>query len=271
MEEIPKVIDIRNVIRNSNSGFFKSLPGFVITAIEKFIRQDDMNATIYRSHDKTGMPFVNGVLEGWHVKTEIKGRENIPSSGRYIFVSNHPLGAVDALTFLNAIHQFYPDVVTPSNEMLNLIKNIQPVLLGINVFGKSSRETAEKLNELFESDTQVMIFPSGEVSRRKKGIISDPVWHKTFITKAIQYKRDIIPVYISGRNSNLFYFISNLREFLGIKMFIESAFLPREMMNHGNSTVTLTFGKVIPCNTLTGVKTPQEWAQHVKKIVYELG
>jgi putative hemolysin len=270
MEEVPKVIDIRNVIRNSNSGFLKSLPGFIIIAIEKLICQDEMNATIYQHRDKSGIPFVKDILDGWKVKTEIRGTWNIPACGRHIFVSNHPLGAIDALSFLTAIYRFYPDVISPSNEMLNLIQNLQPVLLGINVFGKNSRETAEKLNELFESYTQVMIFPSGEVSRRKKGIISDPLWHKTFITKAVQYKRDIIPVHISGRNSNLFYFIANLRKILGIKMYIESAFLPREMMKQRNSTVILTFGKVIPYTSLTGEKTPQEWAQYIKDIVYKL-
>jgi putative hemolysin len=270
MEEVPKAIDIRNVIRNSNSGFFKSLPGFVITLIEKLIRQNEMNATIYQHRNKSGIPFINDVLEGWKVKTEIRGTWNIPACGRHIFVSNHPMGAIDALSFLSVIHRFFPDVVTPSNEMLNLIQNMQPVLLGINVFGKSSRETAERLNELFESNTQVMIFPSGEVSRRKKGIISDPEWHKTFVTKAVQYKRDIIPVHISGRNSNQFYSIANLREMLGIKMFIESAFLPREMMKQRNSTITLTFGKVVPYASLSGEKTPQEWAQHIKEIVYKL-
>jgi len=270
MEEVPKVIDIRNFIRNSNSGFFKLLPGFVITAIEKLIRQDEMNANIYRHRDKSGMAFINDVLEGWKIKIEIRGTWNIPACGRHIFVSNHPLGAVDALSFLHTIHRFFPDVISPSNEMLTLIQNLQPVLLGINVFGKNSKETVEKLNELFESNTQVMIFPSGEVSRRKKGIISDPEWHKTFVTKAVQYKRDIIPVHITGRNSNLFYFIANLRKMLGVKMFIESAFLPREMMKQRNVKVTLTFGKVIPYTSLSGEKTPHEWAQNIREIVYKL-
>ncbi len=271
MEEIPKAIDIRRMIRSSRSGFFRNLPGFVVRALEKLICQDEMNETIYRHREKTGIPFINDVLEGWNVKTIARGNENIPASGKYIFVSNHPLGAVDALSFLSAIARSFPDIVTPSNEMINYVTNMQPVLLGINVYGKNSRETAEKLNSLFESDKQVMMFPSGEVSRRKNGIISDPVWQKTFITKAVRYKRDILPVHISGRNSNLFYTVANLRTFLGIKMFIESVLLPREMVKQWNSTVTLTFGKVIPHTVFTNEKTHQEWAQFVKEIVYKLG
>jgi putative hemolysin len=270
MEEVAKVIDIRKVIRNSKSGFLKSLPGFLISAIEKLIHQDEMNATISKCRDKTGVPFINDVLEDWNVKIDVRKSENIPASGRYIFVANHSVGALDSLAFLSMIYRFYPDVVSPSNELFNYIPNLHPVILGINVFGKNTRETTEKLNLLFESDTQVMIFPSGEVSRRIKGIISDPLWQKTFITKAVQYKRDVIPVHISGRNSNLFYTVANFRKFFGIKMYIETILLPREMAKQRNSTVTLTIGEAIPYRTFTDAMTHHEWAQYVREAVYSI-
>jgi putative hemolysin len=154
--------------------------------------------------------------------------------------------------------------------MLGRIPNLRPLMLGINVFGMNTKETAVKLGELFSSETQVMIFPSGEVSRRKKGVIRDPLWQKTFVTKAIQHKRDIIPVHISGRNSDFFYCTANIRSFLGIKTYIETILLPREMMNQRNHPVTLTFGRPVPWQSLTGEKNHSEWAQYIKDIVYSL-
>jgi putative hemolysin len=115
-----------------------------------------------------------------------------------------------------------------------------------------------------------LIFPSGEVSRRKKGIICDSIWQKSFITKAVQHKRDIIPVHISGRNSNLFYNVANLRTFLGIKMYVETMLLPNEMMNQRNSTITVTIGKVFPYQTFTTEYSHLEWAQKIRSIVYSL-
>ena len=270
MEEVTRVIDIEKAFRSSDSKIFRSLPGFIINLIKRLIRQDELNATIYRSRHLAGVPFINDILEGWNVRVEIRNSENIPASGRFIFASNHPVGGIDALTFFSMVNNFFSDIKSPANQLLNQIPNLQTVMLGISVFGKNTKETAGKLQELFESDTQIIIFPSGEVSRRKKGIITDPVWQKTFITKAIQNNRDIIPVHISGRNSNLFYFVANLRKSLGIKMFIESALLPREMMIQRNSTVTLTIGKVIPWNTLTSERSHSEWAQNVKELVYKL-
>jgi putative hemolysin len=270
MENIPQVIDIRKAIRNSSSGLLKSLPGFVISLIEKLIWQDEMNAVIYRHRDKSGIPFLTDVLEEWKIEIRTRGESNIPSSGRFIFVANHPVGAIDALAFLKVISVHFPDIISPSNELLELITNLQPVLFGINVFGRNTRETTEKLNQLFGSDAQVMIFPAGEVSRRSKGVISDLVWQKSFISKAIQYKRDIIPVHISGRNSGFFYFVANLRKSLGIKMYIETLLLPREMMKQRNTSFTISFGTVIPWNTFTKERTHYEWAQKVRETVYEI-
>ena len=270
MEKVEKVIDIRKVIRSSNSGLLKSLPDFIIDPMEKLIHQEEMNTTIYKCREKSGVPFINDVLEDWNVEIIINGSSNVPASGRFIFVANHPLGAIDSLAFISMIYRFFPDVVSPSNELLISIPNLRPVILGINVFGKNTREVTAKLNALFESDIQVMIFPSGEVSRCKKGVISDPVWQKSFITKAIQHKRDIIPVHISGRNSSLFYIVANLRKILGIKTYIESILLPREMAKQRNSSVTLTIGKPIPYLTFTKEKTHLEWAQSVKENVYKL-
>lgn len=270
MGDIEKVIDIEKAISEGGNKFLRSLPPFAIKTVARIICQDEMNETIYRSRHLEGVPFIDDVLKGWNVKIEIRGSENIPSTGRFVFVSNHPVGAIDALTFFSLIYRHFRNVVSPSNELLYVIPNLRPLVFGLNVFGKNTRETALRLTELFDSDTQIMMFPSGEVSRRKKGVISDPVWQKTFITKAIQSKRDIIPVHISGRNSNLFYLIANMRKRLGIKMFIESALLPREMMRQRNTTFTLTVGKAIPFTELNDRMTHHEWAQQVKGLVYDL-
>jgi len=268
--EIEKTIDIKASFKKSDSKIVRSLPGFIVRFLEKVIHQDDMNYSIYQNKDLSGIPFVNGILDLWKVKIEVLGGENIPASGRFIFVANHPVGGMDSLSFLSAIARFYPDVISPSNQIFQYIPNLHPVILGVNVFGMNTKETADKLNQLFESDAQIMIFPAGEVSRRKNGVISDTVWQKTFVTKAVQNNRDIIPVHISGRNSNNFYFIANLRKLFGIKTFIETILLPSEMMKQKNSTFTLTFGKVIPYQCITKDKSHKEWAQEIRNCVYQI-
>jgi putative hemolysin len=270
MEEITKTIDIEKSIKNGNSKFLKKLPRFFIRLMIRITGQEEMNRVIYNNREKSGVPFINGILKDWNVKVEITGEHNIPSSGRFIFAANHPVGGMDAMSIFNMMYRFFPVIVSPSNELLKAIPNLRPLILGLNVFGKNTKETAQKINELFESDIQVMMFPAGEVSRRRKGVISDPLWQKSFITKAVQHRRDIIPVFISGRNSNLFYFVANLRKFLGVKMYVETLLLPREMLKQRNSTIIINIGKPISYKTLTPELTHAEWAFKIKSIVYSL-
>lgn len=270
MPETEKIIDIEKEFKSSNSAFLRSLPSFVIRIIEKLIRQDEMNETIYRNREKTGIPFIKDVLAYWNVSVEVHGKGRVPENGRFVFAANHPVGGIDALSFFSVVGSLFPDVISPSNELLITIPNLRSLLLGLNVFGRNSKDTAGELNKLFESDNQILIFPAGEVSRRSHGSISDITWQKSFITKAVQYKRDIVPVFISGRNSNLFYNVARIRKMLGIKMYLETILLPREMMRQHNSTVTVVFGDIIPYQTFTREKTHPEWAQFVKDEVYKL-
>ncbi len=270
MEDIPKVIDIEKVISNSKSKFVRSLPRFIVKYLIKSVYQDEMNRIIHKFRNLSGVPFINAVLNELNIKVIVEGGERIPASGKFVFVANHPQGGIDSLAFLSMIYNFCHDVISPSNELFYYIPQLRPVILGVNVFGQNTKETAGKLNQLFESGSQIMIFPAGEVSRRKKGIISDPVWQKTFITKSVQHKRDIIPVHISGRNSNLFYAVAGLRKFLGLKLYIETALLPREMMRQRNSTVIMKIGDPISRVTFTPEKSHAEWAQVLKKIIYSI-
>ena len=265
-----KIVDIDAVIAKSSSKFFKSLPKFVVNRIKKIVHQDEMNR-IHREHNhKIGMDYVYGLLEEGEIKIDIKGEENINKNKKYVYVANHPLGGIDAMSFLHCIYKIHNNVVSPSNEMFEYIPNLHPLIVGINVFGQNTKEKAKEINKAFESDKQIMIFPAGEVSRRTKGKIIDPKWQKTFISKAIQYKRDIVPAHISGRNSNKFYRIANLRKFFGIKMYIESLYLIDEMMKQYYLNLKITLGKPIPYTSVTKEFSHKEWAQKIKDIVYSL-
>jgi putative hemolysin len=103
-----------------------------------------------------------------------------------------------------------------------------------------------------------------------KGKIVDLEWKKNFITKAVQYKRDVVPVYFEGRNSNFFYALANVRKFLRIKFNIEMMYLPDEMFKQRGKHFTLKIGKPIPWETFDKTKSQAEWAEWVKQVVYKM-
>ncbi|MCD6201784.1 MAG: 1-acyl-sn-glycerol-3-phosphate acyltransferase [Bacteroidales bacterium] len=271
MTEKSLLIDVEKAIEDKNPRLLKVLPGFVLRYLKKIIHQDDLNEIIQRFHEQEGLDFVEKTLDYMGISYSAEDLENIPEQGRFIFVSNHPLGGLDGLVFIHVIGRIFPDLKFPVNDFLLNIKNLDPVFLPINKHGSQSRDAVRAIEEAYASDSQILYFPAGLCSRKIRGKIVDLEWKKHFITKAIEYKRDIIPVYFSGRNSNFFYNLANLRVLLGIKSNIEMIYLPNEMFKQRGKKLILKVGRPIPYTFFDRTRTAKEWADYVKDIVYSIG
>lgn len=273
MEEIIKVVDVDKAISDSKSSLIRNLPKFIVNIIKKTIRQDELNKIHTKFAHLYGMDYVKALLfEEFKVNINIIGKEKVDKDKLYVYVANHPLGAIDALSFLYLIDSIHGKVVSPSNRLFEYIPNLQPVIVGIDVFKQNTKDRIQEVNKAFETDAQIMIFPAGEVSRKKGKIIEDPEWQKTFVSKAVQFQRDIVPVFISGRNSNKFYRIANLRKLLGIKTYIETTLLPQEMLKQYNYNLTMIICDPIKWEDIKNSNlSHQQWANNIKSLVYQTG
>ena len=168
-------------------------------------------------------------------------------------------------------HGYKKDVefARASIEAFN-VRNMDGIFVPINKHCAQAVENVRRINAIFESDEQVMSFPAGLVSRRRRGVIRDGEWQKSIITKVRQSKRDIVPIHVSGRISNFFYNLARIRKFLRIKTNLEMFFLPNESYKHRNKHFIITFGKPILFETFDKQFSPQEWAQHVKEHTYTI-
>jgi hypothetical protein len=101
-------------------------------------------------------------------------------------------------------------------------------------------------------------------------VIRDTEWKKSIISKAKQTKRDVVPLHVTGRCSNFFYNLANLRRFLGIKTNIEMFFLPNESYKHRDKHFTINFGTPIPYETFDSRFNAKEWAAYVQDYTYTL-
>ncbi len=265
-----RTIDLKAVISSKNKTLAKVIPDFIINYLKRIIHQDEINEILTIYADRRDAAFVAGALEYLKIRYSAYGQENLPSSGRFIFVSNHPLGGLDGLVFINEIAKFYSNIKFPVNDILTQIDNLSGIFLPINKHGGQAREAAKVLEETYASDCQILYFPAGLCSRKKGGIIRDLEWHKSFISKAIQYKRDIVPGFFSGRNSDFFYNLARVRALLGIKANIEMLYLPDEMFTQKGKKISLVFGKPIPWQTFDRTKSAPEWAEWVKSRCYQL-
>jgi putative hemolysin len=263
-------INIREIFQNKNPKLSKRIPSFIYRYINRIMHIDEINEILINHGNERGIEFARSMVKHFNVHETIVGVENIPTSGRFIFASNHPLGGFDALLMLCNIDRILGPTTTLVNDVLMNIPQLAPIFVPLNKHGGHSKEVIRQIHEAYLSDKQILIFPSGFASRKIKGRVQDFVWKKHFIAKSIEYQRDIIPVHVSGHNSNFFYRLANFRAFFRLKWNLEMFYLADETFSHKNQKFTITFGRPIPYTHFNKNKTLDQWANDVKDMVYKL-
>jgi putative hemolysin len=266
-----KLIDVEKVIASKNPTLLKLLPQFVLRYIKRTIHQDELNSAIIRYKDRHGHDFVDASMEEFGAKTKVFGAENIPREGGVIMTANHPLGGLDGIAFMDVAGDYRKDIKFFVNDLLMAIKNFDPIFVPVNKLGRNSPEYVLRFEEIYASNDCLLLFPAGLVSRKQAGKgIEDLLWKKSFVTKAVQYKKNVVPVFIDGRNSNFFYNLAYWRKKIGIKANIEMFYLVDEMYKQKGKTLTFTFGEPISWEVFTKDKPAEYWSERVKQHTYAL-
>jgi len=266
-----KPIDIKAVFREKNPRLASLLPGFIYRYLHRALVVDEINELLRLHGHKKGFDFAGAVIDQFNVTVDVTGEDHLPEGGPFIFVSNHPLGGFDGALIMKVVGEKYNRKYRVLvNDILINIKNMEGYFVPVNKHGAQAIENVRRIDQIFQSDDHVMTFPAGLVSRRRRGEIKDPEWKKNFITKAVQYKRDVVPIHMTGRCSNFFYNLANLRKFLGIKSNLEMFFLPRETFRHRNEHYTITIGKPVSYKTFDKRYKPAEWAAKMRDHCYNL-
>lgn len=261
-------IDVDKIIAAKSNG--RRVPRFLVNYLKRTIHQDDINQYIVARRNCRDIDFADDIIKKFKATMDVYGLERVPASGRFIFASNHPMGGLDGMALISAVGRRFRDLKFPVNDMLLFLKNFSGIFLPVNKTGTTGRRAAMLMEEAFAGDSQVLMFPAGLCSRKQGGRIMDLEWKKAFVTKAVEHRRDIIPVYITGRNTNFFYNLARVRKALGIKFNIEMLYLPDEMYKQEGKHVDVVFGPPISWQTLEG-KPARAEAQRIKEAVYSLG
>lgn len=278
-------IDVDKVLRGKMGDKASLVPRFLVNWLKRTIHQEWMNKHLCgEGSGQTGVEWLDGCLRYLRctvkVRTKIDGKvqeglDAIPGNedGRYYtIVCNHPLGGQDGIALGSVVcHKFDSKMVYLVNDLLMNLKGLAPLCVPINTTGRNGRNFPKMVEAAFSSEKNVVMFPAALCSRKgEDGVIKDLAWKKTFISKSVQYHRDVIPVHFSGHNSDNFYNIARWCKRLHLKFNVAMLYLPDEMYKNQGKTFTVTFGKPIPWQTFDKSKTAVEWAQWVRSKVYEL-
>jgi len=276
MIEVTKhTIDVNALLKSKMGNKANKIPKFIVNWLQRIIHQDEVNSILWDNKNLSGIEWVDSILKTLKMNVEVKGIENLPLSNdekRYTFCSNHPLGGPDGLLIAQLLgHQYNGNIRLLVNDLLLNLPGLAPLCVPVNtVARKSNRGTSEAINNAFNDGYNMFFFPAGLCSRKINGKIQDLPWTKTFLVKSIQYKRDIVPMHISGRNSDRFYRIASLCKMIHSPVNVAMLYLADELFRNTNKTFTITIGKPIPWQTFDKSKTPLQWAEYVRNKVYEL-
>lgn len=261
-------IDLEKIIESKSPHLLKVLPKFILSYLKRIIHQDDLNRLLRQTENLYGIDFVNESLRHFEIQVKCTGFENIPKQGGCIVVCNHPLGGIDGIAIMHEVGKRRSDLKAMVNDLLMNLHNLSELLIPVNKHGKNAVQNIRRIDESYASGECIIVFPAGLVSRKQQNQIKDLEWKKGFISKAIKYELDVIPVYIDAKNSSFFYNLASFRKKLRIRTNLEMLFLVDEVYKQRGKTILLKIGNPISYKTFTKNHSQLDWAQKVKEHVY---
>lgn len=215
-----------------------------------------------------GFEFVDRVLEYFNFSYEVDPDElrNIPSQGRAVIISNHPIGSLDGLAFLQMVQRIRPDTKIIANQLLAKLGPLAPVLLPVdNMGGNTAKLQLKAIQKHLKKEGVVIVFPSGVVSRWGSKGIRDCDWRSGFLKFSRSTRAPIVPVFISGRNSLFFYVLSI------VARQISTLWLIPEMFKQRNKRIRFNIGKVVTCKAYENLGLSQkQLVERFKTHAYDL-
>lgn len=266
-------IDLHQILKNKMPTLYdkkSSLPlKTVETLLSGIVKVKRINTFLAEHNGLDGSAFIDALFEeiDFSYSVSSKDRDKIPSEGKVVIVSNHPLGGLDGLALLKLVLEVRSDVKIVVNDILLQIENLKSFFLPYNLFEKGiQKENITAIDKALKEENAVIFFPAGEVSRLTLNGLHDNVWTRGALHFAEKSTAPILPVFLGGKNSLLFYVVSALSKRLS--MFL----LPRELFKQKGKTVPIKIGDLIPVRIMfAGLLKGKTLIKTLKKHVYLIG
>jgi len=245
-------IDIEKILVSKIPSLETKFPKFIrnsiIIFLERLFLLKKINNFIEANNEKFGVEFIDEFFETFDISYIIsqRDREKIPSEGRVIVVANHPFGGLDGLILLKLLLSVRSDVKIIVNDVLLNISNLKELFLPFDLFSNVKfKENYQAIAKAINEESAIILFPAGEVSRLGLNGIKDSQWKKGLVYFSDKFQAPVLPIYVKGRNSLLFYFVSFISK--KFSMFL----LPYELMNKEKKTIELKIGNLISPKALS--------------------
>jgi len=222
------------------------MPGLAAFLME-IMKINQANELFSQAQPKQGIEFIDAILAGCGVEIEYDENDlkNIPKTGGFIAIANHPYGGIEGLVLLRMLLSVRPDAKLMANFILKKIPNLSDFFIAVNPFENvehsSSISGLKNTLSLLSQGTPIGIFPAGEVSTFKidKQQVTDRLWHPVVGKIIAKANVPVVPIYFHGNNGLLFNLLSMIHPAL------RTAKLPSELFNKQGEKIKLRIGKPI--------------------------
>ena len=136
----------------------KKAPGIVKWFLKRRLHVDQINNFIMTAEHYNGVEFFDDALKFLDISYRIRGEENIDLSKRYIFVSNHPLGAQDGLGLAYILAPQYEGKI---KFLVNNVPNIDKAIISTHCHNDLGMATANTMAGILNGARQVEVTING--------------------------------------------------------------------------------------------------------------
>ena len=257
-DKFPGFADQAPIIRNST-----------LSILRKLTREQEINNFLREHQGITGIDFIDRIFDYFNFSYAIsrRDRDNIPAHGRLIIIANHPIGSLDGLALLRLVSEVRSDVKIVANDMLMAFEPLHDLLLPLdNMTRGAYKQSYKNILQALTNEQAIIIFPAGEVSRAGPQGIRDGKWQAGFLHFARKANAPILPIFVSAKNSLLFYTTSLIFKPLG------TALLAHEMFNKRSAEIKFRVGEAIPHHSLESDQLADKaLIKRLKKHLYKIG
>ena len=248
------------------------VPGLAALLME-VMKLNDINEVFSKNEHFVGLEFVDKILEtiGVSIEFDEQDLKNIPKTGAFIAIANHPYGGVEGLALVKLLCTVRPEAKVMVNFILKKIPNLSEFFVAVNPFENvqhsSSISGIKATLDLLRSGTPIGIFPAGEVSTfsLEKQEITDRLWHPVVGKLIARAKLPVVPIYFHGNNGVLFNILSFIHPTL------RTAKLPSEFLNKKGLKIKVRIGKPIDINEISYKNNSNKLLDFLRARTYALG
>ncbi len=172
--------------------------------------------------------------------------ERIPTDGAVIVAAEHPTGAMEGILLLAHLLRRRTDVKVLANRLLARVPALRGLVLPVDVYSPRNLGAVRSALRHLDSGGALLVFPSGEVARRRAGRrgTSESPWQASFGALQRHANTTVVPVHVSARNPRWFHLAGAVHRHL------RTALLPRALLAQRGGRVALRIGHPVPPATL---------------------